>query len=119
VTSGFIVVSAAFWSLRTRCGLAAVGVSGRLRTAVAVQIVKKVDGKFVDIERIHLVHNGADLGLLLSSALEHPAPAHEASDLCLFPMIAVRLGRPKVTNQVARVRSEHMSRQGRELMTGW
>jgi len=33
-----------------------------------VQIVEKVDGEVVDVERINLVHADADLGLLFSSA---------------------------------------------------
>ncbi len=35
-----------------------------------MQIVEKANGEVVGIECIHLVHNGADLGLLLSNAHE-------------------------------------------------
>jgi hypothetical protein len=68
VSSGSIVGSAAFWSLGTWCWSAVGGASGRPSGAVAVQIVEKVDGEVVDVERINLVHADADLGLLFSSA---------------------------------------------------
>jgi hypothetical protein len=42
-----------------------------------VQIVEKVDGEVVDIERINFVRTGADLGLLLSSAHERWRPSRK------------------------------------------